>query len=342
MKQQLDEITSEQLQGLQRVVQLSDESRLIKSGLCLFLSAFRHYQRRGYICQSIHQQLIDLYCRTNGSLYHSIQHLMGIPPLESQSGNEHVDTLLSQLKQDGYTQANQILTSDECDYILTTSMQMPGHALMADGNYRHLEQSGCHLDHHKPVLVNIGLPALTSDARIKQLLTQSTALQEVIKRMFAYETKIVSGRLCLSYPTIGSLKDEAAQSWHFDLDGIGFVKQFIYLNHVDHSNGHHCYIPGTHRPGSKSELLLKRRYSRISDLDMQAHQPGAPVYVEGRAGTGFLGSTLCWHKGGTVSSGFRAMFIIEYSVSRFQLDVKPCRSDRLKHKLRRVLSLLNF
>lgn len=339
MTKQLDDITPAQLKGLKRGSQYSDQSELIKAGLSLFFKSYNHYQRYGFICQSMHQQLIAFYCQTNGSLYDAIQELLAIFLPSSMCGDDHVNRLLTQLQQDGYTEATQLFTLEESDFILSQAMQMPAQALMPDGHYQHINQSDFLPGQRKPVLVNIGMDSLMANTRIKQLLNRTTVLQEVIQRTFAYNMNLVSGRLCLSYPTIESLKHEAAQSWHFDLDGIGFVKQFIYLNQVDRRNGHHVYIPGTHRAGVKSDLLLTRNYVRINDHDMRLHQRGRPAYVDGSAGTGFLGSTLCWHKGGTIFSGFRAMIIMEYSVSRFQLDVKPCCSERFRAKIKQSLNL---
>ena len=163
---------------------------------------------------------------------------------------------------------------------------------------------------------------------------------EAVHALFGYEATIVSGRLCYSLPSIDSVRDEAAQAWHFDLDGIGFIKQFIYLTPVDSSNGPHCYVPGTHLPGVKSDILLSHKYERISDDMMSLYQPQLHREVLGDAGTGFLGSTLCWHKGQSVMQGMRAMIIMEYSVSNFQLDVRQTKKELLKSNVKQKLQSL--
>lgn len=333
MKLDLDSVIKPRFSSLQAAIRHCSPDPRMQQGLAIFLQAYRSYLRTGFISDSAHQRLISLYCSTNGRLYDAIRELLGIISIKHQSHDCEHSSLLAQLDAYGYTPGLPVFTSDECEHILERTSSLAGKALMPDGTYLDGQRSSLASLSERPVLFNISLAELMQVKSIASLLSRSSIFTEAINSIYPYRMSIVSGRLCFSYPGNSEQKAEAAQSWHFDLDGIGFVKQFIYLNHVDQRNGAHCYIPATHKSGAKSDQLITHGYSRIADQDMSCHQPGSPIQISGSAGTSFLGSTLCWHKGGDVISGYRAMIIIEYSVSRFQLDVRSSISSRLKSKL---------
>jgi ectoine hydroxylase-related dioxygenase (phytanoyl-CoA dioxygenase family) len=125
-----------------------------------------------------------------------------------------------------------------------------------------------------------------------------------------------------SFPAVNfQPESELAQLFHFDLDEFRWLKLFIFLTDVDLENGPHVYIPGTHKPGSKSSELLKRGYSRITDDDMELYHPRSTwreILCE--AGTMVLADTRCWHKGAPVLDGVRSVLQPEYAPSSFSKE----------------------
>jgi hypothetical protein len=114
-----------------------------------------------------------------------------------------------------------------------------------------------------------------------------------------------------------SPSSESAQLYHYDLDGFKWLKCFMYINDVSPGNGTHCFLPKTHIPGSKSQELLMRGYSRISDEDIAKFQSNEEIEISGVAGTIFLGDTKCFHKGKPLVDGKRLVFQVEYSANTF-------------------------
>jgi len=110
----------------------------------------------------------------------------------------------------------------------------------------------------------------------------------------------------------------AAQNFHFDLDGIKWLKYFVYLNDVSDENGPHVYIEGTHKVFSKPYSLLKKGYSRITDIEIDKHFLKDKIHeIVGDKGTIIIGDTSCFHKGTNPTKGNRLIFEITLSNSIF-------------------------
>jgi hypothetical protein len=294
-----------------------------------FSRSFRFYRANRYITQGMHLNLITHYCKSNGLAYQAISDILKIPNqgnLASQSILMNCkctsqDSPILQLNNYGYTKPLQLLSSDQCNLVLKQLPCLSGSVLLNSGKYKDITSVDLGKLDQDVVLVNIPIRNLLRNAVATDIILDKISNPLLLDSWTRYRMKLVSGRLSISFRN-SYQKDEAAQSWHFDLDGIGFLKQFIYLNDVTTSNGAHCYIPCTHLPGAKSDYLLRRGYSRITDDEMARYQSQTPHSITGKAGTGFWGSTLCWHKGGAVHDGYRVIMILEYSVSKFQLNVK--------------------
>ena len=308
--------------------------REIEEGLDFFFQTFSFYLRHSYITQVMHLELIKRYCSTNGALYAAISSLLNIPYSGAYNLPNSIDSYykiglampslivdLNDLYLRGYTNTSKLYSEDVCKTIFDFIPELSGSMLLSNGRYVSLPRIELPHIPEDVVLINIPLRELLRREYFVDLLIVKNSARNLLEYFSRYEMMLVSGRLCLSFAHVHSLQSEAAQAWHFDLDGIGFVKQFIYLNDVDENNGAHMYIPHSHKPGGKNQLLLNRGYSRIADSDMNCMQNGTPITICGEAGSTFFGSTLCWHKGGAIQSGMRAMIILEYSVSKFQIKV---------------------
>jgi hypothetical protein len=126
----------------------------------------------------------------------------------------------------------------------------------------------------------------------------------------------VAAGLRYTFPSAAA-SDDCAQTYHYDLDTVRWLKVFCYLNDVGLENGPHAYIDGSHRPGAKSPELLRRHYDRIPDADIHRHQRGDEKMLTGVAGTVAIGDTRAWHKGLHVAKGYRLLFFPYYAPSKF-------------------------
>ncbi len=121
------------------------------------------------------------------------------------------------------------------------------------------------------------------------------------------------------WSTIGKESDTfSAQDFHFDLDGIKWIKCFIYLNDVSIDNGPHIYVEGTHKSFSKPYSLLKKGYVRINDKEINRYFEKEKIHqVVGNKGTIIIGDTSCFHKGAVPKKENRLIFEITLSNSLF-------------------------
>jgi hypothetical protein len=107
---------------------------------------------------------------------------------------------------------------------------------------------------------------------------------------------------------------EAAQLFHFDLDGLRFIKFFFYLTDVDCRRGPHMYVKGSH--GRKPASL--HLGGRVSDSTIYDHYGSdAVASIVGERGTIFAALTRGFHKGQQPLSGDRLVLQLEYVNTMF-------------------------
>lgn len=118
----------------------------------------------------------------------------------------------------------------------------------------------------------------------------------------------------------------SAQKFHYDLDRIKFIKFFIYLNHIDPTNGPFTYIKGSHH--FKPKNFRDGRYEN-TEID-EFYHPSRKVEVTGDAGTIIACDTSGFHKGKPLERGFRLILQLEYAVSLFgtKSPFKPIEIDK--------------
>ena len=110
----------------------------------------------------------------------------------------------------------------------------------------------------------------------------------------------------------------AAQNYHFDLDGIKWLKYFIYLTDVNDYNGPHMYVEGTHKPFSKPYRILKKGYTRISDEEIENTFSQENIKkITGTKGTIIVADTSCFHKGMPPKNDVRLIFEVSFANSYF-------------------------
>jgi hypothetical protein len=107
---------------------------------------------------------------------------------------------------------------------------------------------------------------------------------------------------------------QAAQSFHWDMDRLFFLKFFLYLTDVTPETGPHVFVAGSHR----SRPAALRPYRRYDDGEVAAHYPDEAVRsVCGRRGTVFAADTRALHKGQPIANGERLVLQVEFTISKF-------------------------
>jgi hypothetical protein len=103
-----------------------------------------------------------------------------------------------------------------------------------------------------------------------------------------------------------------AHVYHYDNDGPGFLKFFIYLSDVDRETGAHTFIQGSHDRKKPARFRRARRYSSDELLDHYGLQN--EVVFSAPAGTIIAEDTAGFHRGMDPQKSYRLLLQLEYSV----------------------------
>jgi hypothetical protein len=103
----------------------------------------------------------------------------------------------------------------------------------------------------------------------------------------------------------------AAQSYHYDMDWIRFIKFFINLDSVDDCSGPFEFVPGSHR-NKNTALFHDRRLSILETSSLPR------VHATGPCGSVFIADTSGLHRDGRAQLGYsRHVLQVEFAVSLF-------------------------
>lgn len=174
-------------------------------------------------------------------------------------------------------------------------------------------------DRNNPIAPNYMLPRdeTTNILEVQELLSDPILIQ--VAQNYLKSKSIFTG---LSLYWSAAVKEEpddnAAQSFHWDMERIKWLRFFIYLTDIDENNGPHCFIKGSHRTGALPLEITSQGYVRHSD-EYISKQFGKDAYKEfiGRKGTIIAEDSRGLHKGKVLNKGERLMLAFELSNSTF-------------------------
>ena len=131
-----------------------------------------------------------------------------------------------------------------------------------------------------------------------------------------------------------------AHVYHYDNDGPGFLKFFIYLNDVDVDNGAHSFIQGSHIRRKPRNLSRANFYERD---DLLAHYgPDSEIVFSAPAGIILAEDTAGFHKGSTLRRGYRLLLQLQFaildipSLEEFSHGVEPVHVEGLDRSIKRI------
>ena len=143
-----------------------------------------------------------------------------------------------------------------------------------------------------------------------------------------------------SFP-VEKIEKESAKNWHWDCDGIKWLKVFVYLNDVTMVNGPHAFVSGSHR-GWK----INNKSSRVSEQEIiAAYGEYSIKSFTAPRGTVIFEDTRGFHKGTPLLSGHRLVLQLQFNFDEFGLIVSKIKlpkeySEKLNN-YGRVLSFLS-
>ena len=278
-------------------------------GYCYFLIFKKNYN-------FIHQAYLHTYCISSGVISQILSFLISFSNkirFEKIITSEKIIKISNDLKINGYSVLDTKLDNELLSGLLNLTKKLKC-------SYSKFDQNSAKVifnknQHKQPSYYYDSFEMLDQ----QEVINVIRFLRNLNIANTYFDSKPYLVGLNMWWSTIGKESDSfSAQDFHFDLDGIKWIKYFIYLNDVTMDNGPHIYIEGTHKPFSKPYSLLKKGYVRISDKEINRHFKKKKVrHIVGNKGTIIIGDTSCFHKGAVPKKNNRLIFEITLSNSLF-------------------------
>jgi hypothetical protein len=298
-------------------------TRITKEDLALILTGLISYQRTGITPEIAHLSLVRAFESTSG-LFQEVMHRALFASFESplapvQSGlfgtfsPERVDYLVATMQRDGYVVLDSTFDQDIVEHLRAEALLLSYELKGGDEAGRH----DVKIDPNAPprCISAYAEPRSKHDSHALRMIADDALFTRVASQYLGCSATAIDMTLWYTFPH-STPSSDTAQLFHYDLDTIRWVKVFIYLSDVGDENGPHEYVATSHRPENKEPGVLMRNYGRIDDSDIDGNYPGMRRRVTGRSGTVIIGDTRCFHKGNSVSRGYRLMFSPIYAPSR--------------------------
>lgn len=301
-------------------------ARLSNNDIASILAGLVSYQKTGLTSSESHQAFVEAFGKSSG-LFQEVLHYAMFPRTAANPDEPVVSPHFGRLNS---SDRSQILKALNENGYCVMPFRLPATSL-SDLNQAALNIKLEPIDRQSDNVPDVieGLDpanppkAGAAYAKSKDLATNATfanlaqdpLITSIASEYLETPVSAIDSVLWYSFPS-ESASSELAQLFHYDLDTIRWLKVFYYLSDVTEDSGPHSYVEGTHKAGAKTQALLDRGYSRISDRDMQENQEGVVRTVTGPAGTVILGDTRAFHKGHRVKTGYRLIFSPIYAASK--------------------------
>ncbi len=236
--------------------------------------------------------------------------------------NVNIDETISSLKRDGFSlELN--LPRHVTQQIWQFAMQAPcyGNSDAKLGFY-YPENEQAQAKHGKPFVSASYYNTALLCPIIKKLESEPTLL-EIAATYLNAEPVHQGNQLWWSFPVESSIYERrrAAQMFHRDLNGSRCLKFSFYITDVDLCSSPHVCVRGSHLKKKRSHVHLLRECSYQKITEYYGYESIVPIC--GKADSGFVEDTLCFHKGTAPSSKDRLTLQIEFAArdSRRQNDL---------------------
>jgi hypothetical protein len=294
--------------------------------------AYRSFLRTGTTNSRAYQAMRELSWRTNGRYNDFMAALSSLshPPLKLHAASgvlgdldsRSIELIADHIRRDGYCVFDRKLPEKTQQTLMELATHVPCKPLVIpeDDSFTKFEYRwlpDCLYDRNNLVsaLYSFDLQTIAEQSLVQELLTDETILG--VASAYLGVEPIIKQSMSMWWSTDylhGKPSSLAAQHFHFDLDGIKFLKFFFHLTDVGSKSGPHCYVRGSHR--RKPRALL--RDGRISDEEILQHYSADQIVeITGDRGTIFAADTRGFHKGKAIQSGERLMAQLEFATSLF-------------------------
>ncbi len=117
-----------------------------------------------------------------------------------------------------------------------------------------------------------------------------------------------------SFP-VKNVQKESAKNWHWDCDGIKWIKVFVYINNVDVTNGPHAFVEKSHM-----NWKVNDKSTRVTeDQILSAYGQKAIKSFTAVRGTVIFEDTRGFHRGTPLLAGHRLVLQLQFNMDTFSL-----------------------
>jgi hypothetical protein len=262
-----------------------------------------------------------LHERTNGAFDNAYMRLTPIIrpkvelPASKQLDPSEVSRVVERLRQDGYNILPKGLTAADIEAITNFAFTTPAFA--------------GHMD-KRVVLTRDGIPKgeprfswwmhdLVRVPAIQRLIADGPYCQ-IAQEYLGCRPTLAHISLFLDAPYEG---DYGAYRYHYDNDGPGFLKFFIFITDVEVGTGAHYFIAGSHTRSKPAAFARATLYDEGPLL--ASYGRDKETVMRGAAGMVLAEDTAGFHRGSTIERDYRLMMQFEFSAIETPTDQELAR-----------------
>jgi hypothetical protein len=266
--------------------------------------------RRGRADLAIYRLSQLLHDRTNGKFdrvfMKVVPHLkpkLALPAVDDLTPGER-DEVVSVLRRDGYRILPFRLTEQDIAEIKSFAFSTPAFGNSLD--QRHSVSAGN---------IPAGIPRFTWPmwelARLPaiQRIVLAGPYCDIAQEYLGCRPVLVHVSLWLDAPSNDRFEPYL---YHFDNEGPGFLKFFLFLSDIEPGTGAHHFVIGSHHVGKPASVSRAGLYS--DEQIFAAYDKQSEVIAQGAAGTILVEDTKGFHRGSQITRDFRLLVQLEFSV----------------------------
>jgi len=223
------------------------------------------------------------------------------------------------LKKNGYLILENILTTNEVDYLANDLKKKDGFYL-SDKNGVSAKQR-----------LNLDNPAEVKFFYSSQDIINTKSFQKIL-----FDSSLInfSQEYLNSYPVIDNISSwwsfpsnkpdkNAAQWWHFDLERPKWLKFFFFMTDCTLETGAHSFVKETHKNNGINWHLRKKGYSRLSDEEINKYYKKEKIIdMTLSKGSLLIEDTRGLHKGKKLLKDKRFLIQLQFSSSAFGTKIE--------------------
>jgi hypothetical protein len=262
-----------------------------------------------------------LHERTNGAFDNAYMRLTPMLrpkvelPVSKQLDPAEVSRVVGRLREDGYNILPKGLTAADIEAITNFAFTTPAFA-------GHLNK--------RVVLARDAIPKgeprfswwmhdLIRVPAIQRLIADGPYCQ-IAQEYLGCRPTLAHISLFLDAPYAG---DYGAYRYHYDNDGPGFLKFFIFITDVDLGTGAHYFIAGSHTRSKPAAFARAKLYDEGPLL--ASYGRDKETVMRGPAGMVLAEDTAGFHRGSSIERDYRIMMQFEFSVIETPTDQELAR-----------------